>query len=285
MSGANPPQEAMKSISKGKFTMAVAVFAAVGFVAGLAVYPVIYPSKPGETAKTFIIGTNTPFPPFESLDSNETIVGFDIDLIGTILRNAGKSYQVRDFRDFGALLSSVQTHRVDIAVSAITSSGTTGANRNASMSFSTPYYESDQAVLVRKGYTGITCSPDPVGCTADNIGSLKIALQAGTSSEFWVSDNVANASSQMTTFPDVTQVLEALRTSSVDIVVIDKPVGDRVVAANPTTYQLAGAVQTNELYSFAVPKGDPDHLLPIINEQLAAMRSNGGYDQILHRWF
>lgn len=282
MAEKRPPPEALKGISKGLFMATVVLVAIAAFVAGLGSYSILYPGGPGGAATTYVIGTNTPFPPFESLDENETIVGFDIDLISTILTRGGKEFVVRDFRDFGALLASVETHRVDIAASAITSSGTTGANRNATMSFSDPYFESDQAILVRVGFTGVTCTGG--NCTAADIQGEKIATQAGTTSEFWVADNVQGGP-PMATYPDVTQVLEALRQSSVDVVVIDKPAGDGIVAANPTTYQLVGTVQTDELYSFAVPKGDPDGLLSIINRELSEMRVDGTYAQIVDKWF
>lgn len=279
MAETSPPPEALKGISKGLFMATVILVAIAAFVAGLGSYSVINPQG---GAKTYVIGTNTPFPPFESLDENETIVGFDMDLISTIMNRAGKQFVLRDFRDFGALLASVGTHRVDIAASAITSSGTTGANRNATMSFSDTYFESDQAILVRFGYTGVTCTASE--CTAADIQGEKIATQTGTTSEFWVADNVQGGP-QPATYPDLTQVLEALRQRSVDVVVIDKPAGDGIVAANPTTYTLVGTVQTDELYSFAVPKGDPDKLLPLINGELAKMRTDGTYAQIVDRWF
>ncbi len=282
MAETTPPPEAMKGISKGLYMATVVGVAIAAFVAGLGSYSVIYPSSPSPSEKTYIIGTNTPFPPFESLDDAETIVGFDIDLISAVLNRSGKEFVIRDFRDFGALLTSVQTHRVDIAVSAITSSGTTGANRNATMSFSDPYFESDQAILVRKGYTGVTCASG--NCVAADIEGEKIATQAGTTSEYWVADNVLSGPAQ-TTFADVTLVLEALRTSGVDVVVIDKPAGDAIASANPTLYELSGTVQTDELYSFAVPKGDPDRLLPVINGELAKMRTDGTYAQIVDKWF
>src|SRR3990172_6794254 len=281
MSGSSPPPEALKGISRGLFITAVVLVAAAAFSAGFVTKGMLAPAGPAPE-KTYIIGTNTPFPPFETLDENETPEGFDMDLITTILTRGGKHFEVRDFRDFGALLSSVQTHRVDIAASAITSSGTTGANRNATMSFSDPYFESDQAILVRKGYTGVTCTAS--NCVAADIEGERIATQAGTTSEFWVADNIATGPTPVT-FPDVTQVLEALRTSGVDVVVIDKPAGEGIVAANPTTYELVGAVQTDELYSFAVPKGDPDKLLPLINSELAKMRTDGTYNTISAKWF
>jgi len=150
------------------------------------------------------------------------------------------------------------------------------------MSFSTPYFESDQAVLVKKSNTNVKCDPDPAGCSASNLTGFTVAVQAGTTSEYWVADNLPNAT--VTKFPDVTQVLNALQTSSVDIVVIDKPAGDGI-AVGSSQFKVAGTIQTNELYSFAVAKDDPKALLPGINAQLAAMKTDGTYNQILDKWF
>jgi len=57
------------------------------------------------------------------------------------------------------------------------------------------------------------------------------------------------------------------------------------VATNPSDYRVAGTVETNELYSFAVANNDPDGLLPGMNSALAAMRSDGTYQTIVDRWF
>lgn len=279
-----PPPEAMRGISKTVFVATVVVVAVIAFVGGMGAYPVIYPAKapPAGTPGTpLVIGTNTPFPPFESV-VNGTVVGFDIDLLTTALQRLNKTYVIRDFRDFGALLSAVEFQGVDIAASAITSSGAPGALRNQTMSFSDPYFESDQAVLVRKNNNNVQCDPDPAGCSAANLANFTVAVQTGTTSEFWVGDNLPNAT--VSKFSDVTQVLNALQTSSVDIVVIDKPAGEGIVAGN-NQFKVAGTIQTNELYSFAVAKGDPEGLLPGLNAQLAAMKTDGTYNQILDKWF
>jgi ABC-type amino acid transport substrate-binding protein len=279
-----PPPEAMKSISKGLYVSTVVLVAILAFVAGLGTYSVLYPQKAGPApSAALVIGTNTPFPPFEYVDANNTVVGFDIDLITTIMARQNHTYIIRDFRDFGALLQAVQFEGIDVAASSITSSGETGANRREVMSFSDSYFESDQAVLVRASESRVTCPAAPAGCTAANLVNFTIAVQSGTTSQYWVEAELPNAT--LTKFPDVTQVLTALRTSSVDIVVVDKPVGEAIAAANSADFKLAGTIETNELYSFAVAKDDPKHLLPGINAELARMKSDGTYAQIQSKWF
>lgn len=282
-SGGPPPEAVRRGVSGGMFAATVIVVAIIAFVAGLGLGGVIFPQQPAgpQIPAVLVIGTNTPFPPFEFRDENDDIVGFDIDLITTIMERLGQDYELFDFRDFGALLAAVQTGRVDLAASAITSSGTTGAERNATMDFSDSYYEADQTVLIRVGDDRIVCADDV--CTATDVQPFRIATQSGTTSEFWVADFVENA--DLTTFPDVTQVLQALESGSVDLVVIDKPAGEAIVAANPTTFDVAGTIETNELYAFAVPDGDPFGILPLINQELAEMRADGTYDAIVAAWF
>ncbi|HEV8594539.1 MAG TPA: transporter substrate-binding domain-containing protein, partial [Thermoplasmata archaeon] len=109
-------------------------------------------TPPGPPAR-LIIGTNTPFPPFEFRNATTDVIeGFDIDLIGEVLDRIGYTsteWDLFDFRDFTALLAAVGVNSVNIAVSAITMNGDIGTDRNATMDFTNPYYESDQGVLQR----------------------------------------------------------------------------------------------------------------------------------------
>ncbi|HEV8594298.1 MAG TPA: transporter substrate-binding domain-containing protein [Thermoplasmata archaeon] len=242
------------------------------------------PTTPGPPAR-LIVGTNTPFPPFEFRNATTDVIeGFDIDLIGEVLDRIGYTsteWDLFDFRDFGALLAAVGVNSVNIAVSAITMNGGIGASRNGTMDFTSSYYESDQGVLQRTGDATNYCADD-ANCTAAELDGLNVAVQAGTSSEYWVADNLPTANVQ--TFPDVTLVLQALQTSAVDIVVIDKPAADGIVAGNPQ-FSTSGTIQTNELYSFAVANNDPYHLVPLMNNALAQIRSDGTYDTLVAKWF
>ncbi len=243
----------------------------------------------GPPAKLFV-GTNTPFPPFEFRNATtDDIEGFDIDLLTEVLRRMGyentatvTEWEVYDFRDFSALLAAVGTGRVDIAASAITMNGAIGTARNVTMDFTDSYYESDQGILKRTGDAVAYCA-DANACTAAELDGLNVSVQGGTSSEFWVADNLPNANVQI--FPDVVQVLQALQSGAVDIIVIDRPAAVGISAGNPTQFTVAGTIQTDELFSFAVANNDPLDIVGDMNQALTTIKADGTYDDIVAKWF
>ncbi len=273
-------------VSTAVFAGAVVVIFVVGFVGGLFVGPIVFAPGP-QVPEVLAIATNTPFPPFEFRDEDDNIVGFDIDLITEVMNRMDQDFRIVDFRDWPVLLAAVAEGRVDVAASAMTSSGTVGAARNATMDFSDWYYEADQAVLALTGEDPTTCAAS--GCVPADFEDISIAAQSGTTSHFWVLDFVTEAATPISgatlvVFPDVSTVLQTLQAGAVDVVVIDKPAGEGTAAANPA-FDIVGTIETNELYAFAVPDGDPFGLIPLINEALADIKADGTYDTISDKWF
>ena len=54
-----------------------------------------------------IVGTSADFPPFEYVDDNQNIIGFDIDLIKSILIDQGYTVEVQDI-SFDSLIASLK---------------------------------------------------------------------------------------------------------------------------------------------------------------------------------
>ncbi len=288
--GGAPPAEAMRG-AKGVSAVIVVVVAVVTFLAGLGIGVYVLAPAPATGPQKLLLGTNTPFPPFEYYTNTtptapQKLVGFDIELIQTLVTRIGYSYEWRDYTDFTALLLAVSSNGVDIAIGAITENGATGASRNASMHFTNPYYLSNQGVLKRASDTTNYCAATTV-CTSSDLNktTLRIAVQDLTTSLYWAQANAANA--KLGIYGSVTQVLQALSSRSADIVIIDKPAADGIAKANPT-FAVQGIIYTNELYGFAVPRSptdDPLGLIPKLNAALATARSDGTYTTILNKYF
>ena len=133
----------------------------------------------------------------------------------------------------------------------------------------------------------------PVADVAGLVGEIVAFQKAPISYEIQEGDGtlrVGNyveaemANADTTVLPNVSDVLLLLSTGSVDIVVIDKPAADGIVASNPA-FALEGTIQTNELYGFAVPDGDPKGLIADLNTALAAIKADGTYDALIDEWF
>lgn len=293
--GVAPPEEARRG-PKGVSVVVSIVIAVLTFIAGLGlgVYvlapPVAVATQPcatrgaaGVNDTVLLLGTNTPFPPFEVRTPDGAFEGFDIELIQEMVKRAQYACEWVDFRDFIALLAAVSAGGVNVAVGAITMNGQTGADRNDSMDFTNPYYESDQGILKKTTDTAEYCGGD-ADCTAAelNVTGLRVGVQEVTTSQFWAEAEIKNV--DLTILPSVTQVLQALSADSVDIVIIDKPAADGIAAAQ-SQFTVEGTIQTNELYGFAVRNNDPLGLIPKLNNALAAIRQDGTYARLLDKWF
>ncbi|AAF38132.1 transporter substrate-binding domain-containing protein [Chlamydia pneumoniae] len=62
--------------------------------------------------RIWIVGTNATYPPFEYVDAQGEVVGFDIDLAKAISEKLGKQLEVREFA-FDALILNLKKHRID----------------------------------------------------------------------------------------------------------------------------------------------------------------------------
>lgn len=263
----------------------VLVIAIVLFLAGLGLGYFIFAPPPAKVV--FVVGTNVPFPPFESYnDTTGKYYGFDIDIAQLVADALGRPMQVRNFQDFGVLLTTVGHGGVDMAVSAITMSGATGAARNGTMSFSNPYYNANQAAVVLSS-SSFSCTNSI--CNATQILGNTIGVQSETTSESWVDSDITpydpNNATNIHRYASVSNEIDALRTGVYTIMIIDAGPAASIVAASGGQFKLAGTIITNELYGFAVAHGDPNGYLPTINSVLAQIKSNGVYDQLIQKWF
>ncbi len=284
--GAAPPPEAKRGGAARTIGIAVAlVIAVVTFLAGLGLGYFVFAPPPAKTI--FVVGTNVPFPPFESYnDTTGKYYGFDIDIAQLVANALGRPMQVRNFQDFGILLTTVGHGGVDMAVSAITESGDTGAARNATMSFSNPYYNANQAAIVLSS-SSFAC-PNSI-CNATQILGHTIGVQSATTSESWVDSDITpydpNNASDIHRYASVSNEIDALRTGVYQIMIIDAGPAASIVKASGGQFKLAGTIITNELYGLAVAHNDPNGYLPTINSVLSQIKANGTYDQLITKWF
>lgn len=280
-----PPEAIRKGISTVVFVAVVVIVAIAASVGGIYVGKTVYGSS--SKAQQFLtVGTNVPFPPFESYNvTTNTYYGFDIDFAGMIANATHRTLVVVNYADFTDLLLSVGSGGVDMAASGITESGATGALRNQTMSFSIPYYSANQAVLVQSSST-LACAMG--NCSVHDLAPLVVGLQTGTTSDSWATqylqgNETGHGSIQRYTTVD-TEVT-ALEAGTLDAIIIDQGPASAIAAASAGKLKVAGAIITDELYGFAVAHGDPEGLLPVINNVIKQAMSDGTYQKLITKWF
>ncbi|MHA1972750.1 MAG: transporter substrate-binding domain-containing protein [Candidatus Hodarchaeales archaeon] len=226
-----------------------------------------------------IVGSDTTYPPFEEF--NETsghAQGFDIDIAHQVAISLGVKLKVVT-SEWDPIIPNLQAKQFDIIISAMTIT----AAREEVVDFTRWYYKSYQAILVP------TANPFNITSPSDLNASIKIGVQAGTTSDIWANDNLNN-SVTVQTFDTILLAIAALKQGSVDVVL-----GDYAVLAQDELS--SGATKVVDTYSpedfgFACRENDTDLLNALntaINGLLGSDPNNPVptdlYNTIYYKWF
>ena len=221
--------------------------------------------------KTYVVGTNAAFPPFESQENGE-FVGFDMDLIKAIAEEAGIKIEIRHM-DFDGLTSAIASKNIDMAIAAMTIT----PDRLKEVDF-TPYFVAKgQAVVVKKGQ-----EVEKI----DDLATKKIAVQIGTIGMLKAEEIEGIDPKNIKALQDVSDAMLDLQNGSVDAVIADVPVVELWAKNNPkSNLVILKDIQfEEEEYGIAVPKGDTE-LTSKIDQALEKVKNSGKYDVIYKKYF
>ncbi len=218
--------------------------------------------------KKVIVGCDTSFVPFCFPDDDNKYIGFDIDMLAAYSDYLGFDYELQPM-DFTALLMSVQTNKIDMAMSGITIT----EDRAKVMDISDPYYDAGLQIFVRDD-SDISRLSDLEGKT--------LALKEGTASVQFVADNVKNCT--VTSFPNIESAYLEVERGAADAVVYDAPNMKYYVSQNPDSgCKVVGDLMDGCQYGVMLQKGS--EYTEYINAALAALKADGTYDSLYEKWF
>src|SRR5690606_8259649 len=218
------------------------------------------------------VATEAGFMPFEYVDAESgELMGFDMDLIRAIGEVLGLEVQI-DNISWDGLIPALLNGNYDCLIAGITIT----PERQGAVDFSEPYFESVLTVVANTG-TEISGLEGLAGKTA--------AVQINTTGDFTASDLAdAGELKGVARFDTVADAMQAVLIGVADIVLIDLPVAEAYLAANPQApLEHAGPVADNEFYGIAVNKNNKA-LLEQINAALAELKASGTYDEIFQKW-
>lgn len=229
---------------------------------------------------TLVVGSEVNYPPFESVDANGNMVGFDIELIEAVGKAAGYDrVEIRNIK-WDSLIPALNARQVDAVISAMTITD----ERAQASRFSDPYFTAGQAIMVKKG--------SPIRTVADLSGK-NVGVQGDTTGQFAV-EKQNEAFSKMSEplppanikpFQSTPDAINALVTGQVDAVVVDLPVLQEYLKDNPDAgVEITGPPFTVEYYGIAM-RLDDTALADRINRALAQVKADGTYDRIYAKYF
>ncbi len=150
--------------------------------------------------------------------------------------------------------------------------------RAKAVTFSSSYYDVNQAVVVLKG-TKIAAVRNVAG-----LRNFKLGAQLGTTSYTYIKDKI-KPSHQPAVYPQNAAAIQALKNKQIDGLVVDLPTAFYITAAQVQNSKVLGqfsAPPGGEHFAMAFAKGNP--LAACVNRALAALKANGQLAGIRQQW-
>jgi len=215
----------------------------------------------GALAQTYIVASDIPWKPFEMITNDGEFFGFDLDLMRAIALTAGFEIEIQNVA-FDAIIEEVRTGRADIGASGFTIT----AEREETVDFSSPYFLSNQAVVIRKD-SGLNI----VTALAGQGTTKAIGAQNSTTGLWWGEDNLGPFGVVIRGYETYPAAILDLVNGRLDAVIQDEPASVASISAYPDDLTIAGIINTYEYFGFLVADGDPNGLLPQINDALVTL--------------
>lgn len=224
----------------------------------------------GGGGEKLTVGSDVPYPPFEEFGDTKTeFKGFDVELVEAI---AAKIDRTPEFKDtsFDTIFRDLAQGKFDMVASATTITD----EREETVDFTNPYYlPSAQSIVVKKGNSDLKTDKDLEG--------LVVGVQQGTTGEEYVEEEIDTK--ELRTYPQGPDTVPALKAGTIDAIVIDRPVAEKIIEAD-SGLEISGGIETEEQYGFVVQQGD-EELLDELNEGLTEVIDSGEYETIYKKWF
>jgi polar amino acid transport system substrate-binding protein len=229
---------------------------------------------PTKTAGVLTVGFDVPAPGFWNGRVTGTTIknptGFEAGLAQAIAKNLGISKVVFVRAPFGGLFSP-SSKPYDFAME----EATITAQRAKVVSFSAPYFDANQGVLIRKGLT------KPTSVAA--LKSLQLCAQADTTGLSYIQHTLRPAKRALVYNASSTAAFDAVEAGKCDALILDVPIVVAQSQKKKGAYGgVVGQIVTHEGYGAIMEKGSA--LKPFVDKAIKALKANGTVGKLQRKW-
>jgi polar amino acid transport system substrate-binding protein len=220
-----------------------------------------------------VVGTGSGYFPFEMVDKEGKVIGFDMQLAQKIADELKVDLEIKDM-DFTALIPALQADSVDMVIAGMTII----PERALSINFIRPYFKTGQGMIVNKEHKNITDWKQ-----MDKEGMV-IALSMGTTGDMLARDIFENATLKQ--FEGSSNAGLEVVSGRADAMVYDVPwcaIYTRMNKDNVYPIHLKEPIST-ENFGIAIKPGEED-LLQWMDTFLWSWVDTYDYNQMYDYWF
>ncbi|WP_216364927.1 transporter substrate-binding domain-containing protein [Paenibacillus sp. BIHB 4019] len=226
--------------------------------------------KQAGVLKVGLMGT---YAPYNFLNENKEMDGFDADIAKEIAKRLGVKAEFVA-QEFSGMIAGLQAKKFDVVISQMTITD----ERKEQMDFTEPYITNSVKIIVAEKNDTITKLADFKG---KNIG-----VGLGTNDETYLRKTVLPEVGNFTikTYDDVITSLQDLNAGRIDATINNMYALKPIVEKNGFKIKAVGDPIKSDNAGIAVRKDNPE-FRDALNEALKAMKADGTYKTIFVKWF
>lgn len=231
-------------------------------------------ATPTKTPGTLTVGFDVPAPGFWNGSVSGTTIksptGFEASLARAIAKQLGLGKVVFVRAPFGGVFSPAPK-KYDFAME----EATITIQRAKVVSFSAPYFDANQGVLIRKGLT------KPASISA--LKSLQLCAQLNTTGLAYIQHTLRPRKRPLAYSSSSSAAFDAVEAGKCDAMILDVPIVVSQAKKKPGAYGgVIGQIVTHESYGAIMDKGSK--LKPHLDRALKALKANGTIARLQKQW-
>ncbi len=222
-------------------------------------------------AQTIRFATEASYPPFETLDASNKIVGFDVDLANALCKEIDATCTFSN-QSFDSLIPGLKFRRIDAAMAGMDIT----PEREKQVLFTKPYYDNSALFISIDGkYTSV-----------DQLKGKKVGVQNGTTHQKFITDK--HPEINIVSYDSYQNARLDLQNGRIDAVFGDTAVVTEWLKANAKLVPVGEKVTDKDYFGtglgIAVRQGNTE-LQQKFNDALEKVKQNGTYEAIYNKWF
>ncbi|RII30202.1 MAG: basic amino acid ABC transporter substrate-binding protein [Geobacter sp.] len=220
--------------------------------------------------KSIKVATDATWPPMEMVDANKKIVGYDIDFMNAVAKEAGVTVEFKNTA-WDGIFAGLDSGQYDAIISSVTIT----KERQAKYDFTEPYTSIGQILVVPK--------TDKTSKVIANLKGKKVGAQIGTTGAFEIK-KVAGV--ELKTYDEIGLAFEDMAAGRISGVVCDEPVAAHFALQKKEyrdKFKVVGKSFTKEAYGIVVKKGNTE-LVALLNKGIKAVKAKKLDVKIHSKW-
>jgi arginine transport system substrate-binding protein len=222
-------------------------------------------------AETIRFASSATYPPFESMDSNNQIVGFDMDLAKALCKQMQATCTFTN-QAFDSLIPALKFKRYDAVISGMDIT----PERQKQVTFTQPYYANSAIIIADKGKYK----------TFADMKGLRVGMENGTTHQKYLQDN--HPEIKTVAYDSYQNAILDLKSGRLDGVFGDTAVVNEWLKSNPNLAAVGDHVTDAQYFGTGLGiavRPENTALLAKLNKALDDIKANGTYKKINDQWF